>query len=152
MCADRPPRGNYAAHVALDSDSPGDSTLANEQVLLRLLTQVQHLNERVLRLEELADRGFQADPSTPSQEDLLEVQLHSARVAAELSRVTVELRAEIATAAQGGVATASQGAAGDEPDSADDAEVIDLTANHPAARRRSSGWVPDSAPTRRPLT
>ena len=31
----------------------------------------------------------------PTQEDLLEVRMHSAKVAAELARVTVELKAEI---------------------------------------------------------
>ena len=128
---------------------PGPSAGVDEQLLLRLLTQVQQLNERVQRLESLGASVLAPDPSVPSQEDLLEVQLHSARVAAELSRVTVELRAEIASVSdQAALGTEVTSGAEDEH-SERDAEVIDLTANHPSGRRRSSGWVPEPVPHNR---
>ena len=63
------------------------------------LARVEHgLSARVVRLEELADdqrdeRNQLLD--VPTQDDLLEVQLHSARVSAELTRVAIELRARI---------------------------------------------------------
>ena len=45
----------------------------------------------------------------PTHDDVLEVRLHSARVAAELARVTVELRAEIEHARTVGTATLRTG-------------------------------------------
>lgn len=63
------------------------------------LARVEHgLTARVSHLEDLAEqRHDDADRlvDVPTQEDLLEVQLHSARVSAELSRVAVELQARI---------------------------------------------------------
>ena len=118
-----------------DTPSPTPDT---EQVLLRLLTQVQHLNERVQRLEEAHARNAPADLGLASQEDLLEVQLHSARVAAELSRVTIELRSEIADT-QSSLPPPPEFDVPDRPD----ADVIDLTATHPSARRRNDGWIPE---------
>ena len=142
-----PARASRLGHVSTPAATPpGPTPSADEQLLLRLLTQVQQLNERVQRLEDATAATLAPDPSTPSQHDLLEVQLHSARVAAELSRVTVELRAEIA----GAVRTAGFEATVDDADDAEDslevgvdADVIDLTASHPSARRRNTGWVPE---------
>ena len=63
------------------------------------LARVEHgLSARVVHLEELADdRRDERDRliDVPTQDDLLEVQLHSARVSAELTRVAIDLRARI---------------------------------------------------------
>jgi hypothetical protein len=63
-----------------------------ERALVAIASHAEQLDGRILRLErQLEDATLR----TPTQEDLLEVRMHSARVAAELARVTVELRAEI---------------------------------------------------------
>src|SRR5205807_574263 len=62
-----------------------------ERALVAIASHAEQLDGRILRLEhQLED----ATVHLPTQEDLLEVRMHSARVAAELARVTVELRAE----------------------------------------------------------
>ena len=59
---------------------------------MAIASHAEQLDGRILRLERrLEDTALAA----PTQEDLLEVRVHSAKVAAELARVTVELRAEI---------------------------------------------------------
>ncbi|MBV8984267.1 MAG: hypothetical protein JO248_07485 [Acidimicrobiia bacterium] len=63
-----------------------------ERALVAIASHAEQLDGRILRLErQLEDTNLRA----PTQEDLLEVRMHSAKVAAELARVTVELRAEI---------------------------------------------------------
>jgi hypothetical protein len=63
-----------------------------ERALVAIASHAEQLDGRILRLErQLEDTTLRA----PTQEDLLEVRMHSAKVAAELARVTVELRAEI---------------------------------------------------------
>ncbi len=63
-----------------------------ERALVAIATHAEQLDSRILRLErQLEDATLRA----PTQEDLLDVRMHSARVAADLARVTVELRAEI---------------------------------------------------------
>ena len=63
-----------------------------ERALVAIASHAAQLDGRILRLE----RRFEdATLRAPTQEDLLEVRVHSAKVAAELARVTVELRAEI---------------------------------------------------------
>jgi len=63
-----------------------------ERALVAIATHAEQLDGRIVRLER---RFEEAAVDTPTQEDLLEVRMHSAKVAAELARVTVELRAEI---------------------------------------------------------
>jgi hypothetical protein len=63
-----------------------------ERALVAIASHAEQLDGRILRLERRLD---DATLELPTQEDLLEVRMHSARVAAELARVTVELRAEI---------------------------------------------------------
>ena len=59
---------------------------------MAIASHAEQLDGRILRLEhQLEDATLRL----PTQEDLLDVRMHSARVAAELARVTVELRAEI---------------------------------------------------------
>jgi len=63
-----------------------------ERALVAISSHAEQLDGRILRLErQLED----ATIHLPTHEDLLEVRVHSAKVAAELARVTVELRAEI---------------------------------------------------------
>src|SRR4051794_17243944 len=63
-----------------------------ERALVAIASHAEQLDGRILQLE----RRFEdASVVTPTQEDLLEVRMHSARVAAELARVTIELKAEI---------------------------------------------------------
>ena len=63
-----------------------------ERALVAIASHAEQLDGRILGLERrLEDAALDA----PTHEDLLEVRMHSAKVAAELARVTVELRAEI---------------------------------------------------------
>jgi hypothetical protein len=66
-----------------------------ERALVALAVQAQQLDDRIDAIERRLDALAEANVATPTHEDLLEVRLHAARVAAELARVTVELRAEI---------------------------------------------------------
>ena len=63
-----------------------------ERAIVAIASHAEQLDGRILRLErQLEDATLHA----PTHEDLLEVRMHSAKVAAELARVTVELKAEI---------------------------------------------------------
>jgi uncharacterized coiled-coil protein SlyX len=65
-----------------------------ERALVALAMQTQRLDDRIDRLERrLADQCDVTD-GLPTHGDVMDVRLHSARVAAELARVAVELRAE----------------------------------------------------------
>jgi hypothetical protein len=63
-----------------------------ERALVAIASHAEQLDGRILRLER---RLEDATLEVPTHEDLLEVRMHSAKVAAELARVTVELKAEI---------------------------------------------------------
>jgi len=63
-----------------------------ERALVAIASHAEQLDGRMLQLER---RLEDATVAAPTQEDLLEVRMHSAKVAAELARVTVELKAEI---------------------------------------------------------
>ena len=60
--------------------------------MVAIATHAEQLDGRILQLER---RLEETTIAAPTQEDLLEVRMHSAKVAAELARVTVELKAEI---------------------------------------------------------
>jgi hypothetical protein len=66
-----------------------------ERALVALAVHSQQLGDRLDRIERRLDATIDASLDAPTHDDVLEVRLHSARVAAELARVTVELRAEI---------------------------------------------------------
>ena len=66
-----------------------------ERVLVTLAVHAAQLDGRLERLERRLDDTVEAALDGPSHHDLLAVRLHSARLAAELARVTVELRGEI---------------------------------------------------------
>jgi hypothetical protein len=142
---------------------PAGLSLRDEKILLTLVVQTQQINDRLTRLEDRVDASIRDAMEQPDQQDLLELRMHSARLAAELSRVTVELRAEINELAAG-----LSGATGaddilrprhgddDEPHDRpspgpDDPEpVIDLRdETGRASAPRASGWRPARA-TRHP--
>src|SRR5947208_475097 len=77
-----------------------------ERALVALVVHAQQLDDRIDRLERRLDATVDAALDAPTHDDVLEVRVHSARVAAELARVTVELRAEIEQART--IATAAQ--------------------------------------------
>src|SRR5256885_7868862 len=70
-----------------------------ERALVALAVYAQQLDDRLERIERRIDDAAEAMADGPTHADVLEVRVHSARVAAELARVTVELRAEIERAA-----------------------------------------------------
>jgi hypothetical protein len=66
-----------------------------ERALVMLAVHAQQISDRVDRLERRLSDTEDTLVAAPVHDDLLEVRLHSARVAAELTKVTIELRAEI---------------------------------------------------------
>lgn len=66
-----------------------------ERALVALAVHAQQLDGRLERLERRLDEAAEAHLDLPSHNDVLDVRIHSAKVAAELARVTVELRGEI---------------------------------------------------------
>ena len=120
-----------------------------------LLRQTQQLNDRLSRLEERFDASVKASLSQADSNDLIELRLHSARLAAELSRVTVELRAEIdeisRTRHQAERTIRASERSAEVPHKSDDTpgpaaapakpDVIDLTERR---ARHSAGWQPIS--------
>ncbi len=79
------------------SEPAGLPALRAERVLVALAVHSQQIDDRLARMEHRIDELAGADLGLeiPTHDDLLEVRLHSARVSAELSRVTVELQARI---------------------------------------------------------
>jgi acyl transferase domain-containing protein len=67
-----------------------------ETALSVLAVNAAQLEARIERLAGRLDEQEQAQLDLPTHGDLLEVRLHSARVAAEVARVRMELRAELA--------------------------------------------------------
>ena len=125
-----------------------------------LAMQTQQINDRLTRLEDRFEANLRDTMSQPDQQDLLELRLHSARLAAELSRVAIELRAEINELAQtrgevidltalddldlaDHVVSSTHPSAGGLPYRRIDDLVVD--AREPVLRmrpRRTSGWKP----------
>jgi hypothetical protein len=140
---------------------PSSLSLRDERILLTLVVQTQQLNDRLTRLEDRVEANIRDAVSQPDQEDLLELRLHSARLAAELSRVTIELRAEINDLAAGlaGTSDADDIAPPDVTDrlTPDPDELIDLrddaaeSTQRPSSSR-ASGWRPARPATRPPGT
>jgi hypothetical protein len=151
----RPERGEVVTRPDLPSLS-----LRDEKILLTLVVQTQQLNDRLTRLEDRFEASIRDAIAQPDQQDLLDLRLHSARLAAELSRVTIELRAEINDLAAGlAGATGADDIApadvtdrlGPDTDEVDADPLIDLREPHVARQRgRSSGWRPARSPRRAP--
>jgi len=118
-----------------------------------LVRQTQQLNDRLSRLEERFEASIKAALSQADSNDLIELRLHSARLAAELSRVTVELRSEIDEISRARTQSDRASRANERSaEAADKAEstfvatpssptpdVIDLTERR---ARHSAGWQP----------
>lgn len=66
-----------------------------ERVLVALAVQGAQLDHRLERLERRVDDAVDNSLEHATYADLLEVRVHAAKVAADLARVTVELRSEI---------------------------------------------------------
>ena len=66
-----------------------------ERALITIAVHAQQLDDRMVRLERRIDDLVTDAGKAPTHDDLLEVRLHSAKVAAELTRLSVSLRAEI---------------------------------------------------------
>ena len=66
-----------------------------ERALVALAVHAQQIEGRLEQARAPRRRVAEAGLDAPTHDDLLEVRLHSAKVAAELARVSVELRAEI---------------------------------------------------------
>ena len=122
---------------------PGASGSGADQMLLDLVNGLRGVEERIEGLE----RRFEVlgTAAEPDEDSLMETRLHVARLSAELSRLTVELRGKIVELGnRTGVVfdddTSSPELAGDE-------SFEDLTADSPARAptvSRSSGWQPSS--------
>ena len=66
-----------------------------ERALVVLAAHAQQLDSRIGHLERRLDEAEEAHLDAPTHDDVLQVRVHSARLAAELARMTVELRSEI---------------------------------------------------------
>ncbi|MDP6696675.1 MAG: hypothetical protein QF558_02810 [Acidimicrobiales bacterium] len=119
------------------SNDPGP-----DQTLLDIVNGLRNLEDRVSiienRFNSLGEHAAGSDDDA-----VMELRLHAARLSAELSRVTVELRGRIAELGNQAGLTFE-----DEPTTpalADDEAFEDLSADSPArapGSQRTSGWQP----------
>jgi|TARA_B100000959_G_scaffold287303_1_gene370937 hypothetical protein len=111
-------------------------------MLLDLVNGLRDVEDRVSTLENRFDSL--GEHATSGDDDaVMELRLHAARLSAELSRVTVELRGRIAELGnQAGLTFEDDPST---PSLADDEAFEDLSADSPArapGSRRTSGWQP----------
>ena len=66
-----------------------------ERVLVALAVQAAQLDHRLERLERRVDHVVDSSLEHATYDDVLALRVHAAKVAADLARVTVELRSEI---------------------------------------------------------
>ena len=109
--------------------SPTGFEVDLEAVLAALVTQTQLVNNRLTRLEDRFDELVGADQHDADRQVVLELRLRSARLAAELARVTARLRDQL-EARGGGPAIRLDDRS---------ISIVDLTAR-PAYEPRSGGW------------
>jgi hypothetical protein len=116
-----------------------DDATEPDQLLLDLVNGLRELDERVATLERRFD-ALGESASGDGEDAVMELRLHMARLSAELTRSTVEMKGQIAELA---------GRSGDDlpasPALASDEAFEDLTVDSPARapnRRRTSGWQP----------
>ena len=69
-----------------------------ERALLTLTAKMQECVERLDIMDQRIDELYETAMNAPSHGDVMEVRMHSAKLAAELARATVELRGEIGMA------------------------------------------------------
>lgn len=72
-----------------------------ERALVALAAHAQQIEDRLARIEERVEGVVMAHVDVATQTDLTDLRVHSARVAAEVARLQVELRAEIDRVEQG---------------------------------------------------
>ena len=72
-----------------------------ERAMVALAVHAQQIDDRLGRLERRLDEAVDATLDLPTTEDVMAVRVHTAKVAAEVARVHVELQAEIAEAVAG---------------------------------------------------
>lgn len=155
------PSSTSASSTGVSSTS-ASLTLRDEKIIVMLAVQVQQINDRLTRLEDRFEASERESMSMamPDQQDLLELRIHSARLAAELSRVATELRAEMNELAQsrgevidltviddadpGNDAPPTHPSAGTLPFRRVDDRLLDVREPVPprARPRRTSGWKP----------
>ena len=133
------------------SAAPAPAHSNTEDLVFGLLRQTQQLNDRLSRLESRFEATVKASLSQADSNDLIELRLHSARLAAELSRVTVELRSEIDDLARSRsnaersnrnsdrTPDKSEAAPAPEVTPSSQTDVINLTERR---ARQSTGWQP----------
>ena len=121
----------------------GPSDTSRDQALLDLVNGLRAIDDRV----EAIERRFETLGTMPEPDEdaLMETRLHVARLSAELSRLTVELRGKLAELGHlTGVVFDDEESS---PELAGDESFEDLIADSPARAptvRRSSGWQPSS--------
>lgn len=102
-----PPPVSTAGRAVVNDRPPVPSRPANvevkvpphiERALITLTAKMQRYVERLDALDRRVDELAELAMNSPSHSDVLEVRLHSAKLAAELARATVELRGEIGLA------------------------------------------------------
>ena len=122
---------------------PGASGSGDDQMLLDLVNGLRGVEERIEALERRFDAlGTAAEPD---EDSLMETRLHVARLSAELSRLTVELRGKIVELGNRTGVVFNDDAS--SPELAGDESFDDLTADSPARAStvsRSSGWQPSA--------
>ena len=112
------------------------------QVLLDLVNGIRNLEERVSSLEQ----NFNVLGTTTSSADedaILETQLHVARLSAELSRLTVELRGKISVLSSDAGMDLEEGIMSPSLDG--DEAFSDLAADSPVKKqhdKKTGGWQP----------
>ena len=82
--------------AAIEPAAPaGLPAMRMERAVVALAVHAQQLDDRLARMEAKLMELAEVDVTVPTNDDLLEVRLHSARVSAELSRAVVELQGRI---------------------------------------------------------
>jgi hypothetical protein len=83
--------------AALEIAEAALPALRTEEALLMIAVQSRQLHHRMARMEQRFDELIEAGGSIEiaTIDDLLQVQLHSARVSAEVTRIAVQLQARI---------------------------------------------------------
>ncbi len=135
--------GRPMARRRREAASRAEDVTTPDQLLLDLVNGLRELDERVATLERRFD-ALGGSAGDDGEEGVMELRLHLARLSGELTRVTVELRGQIAELA---------GRSGESlpptPELAGDEAFEDLTADSPARARerkpegpRDRGWQP----------
>ncbi|HIG25055.1 MAG TPA: hypothetical protein EYG34_08510 [Acidimicrobiia bacterium] len=122
---------------------PTDSAPIADQILLDLANGLRNLDERLSDLEHKFN-ALGTEAGENDEETLMDLRLQGARLSAELTRVTVELRGQIAE-----LAHQFEPITPPTPQLENDESFADLTADSPVRAdepsptgRRLSGWQP----------